>query len=344
MFLALREIKHSPSRFVLITLIIALVSYLVYFLGALAYGLASSYTEAIDDWQADSLILTTSSNRNALASRIDPGEAREIAKEADGALWYVVPGVIETDGERDNVFFMAASADSFLTPSLEDGRMPEAPGEIVIDPSAGAYAIGDGVEIPGSPIDWKVVGILDGARFQASPTLYISPDAVQAAGGQDSPQAIVLRGEHHPELGDGLEQVSADEFKDNLPGYRAQILTFSLMIGALIVIVSLMLGIFIYVLTLQKAGVLGIMKAQGVPTAYIARASIAQILVLTAAGVFGGLALTLASSLALPEAVPFAINPNIYGAVTAAFFAFTLIGALLPVRTISRIDPVEAIE
>ncbi|WP_175956768.1 hypothetical protein [Schaalia sp. Marseille-Q2122] len=44
MFLALREIRHSPTRFILITVVIFLVSYLVYFLTGLAYGLASSYT------------------------------------------------------------------------------------------------------------------------------------------------------------------------------------------------------------------------------------------------------------------------------------------------------------
>lgn len=336
--------RHAPSRFVLITIIIALVSYLVYFLGALAFGLASSYTEAIDEWEADSLILTTSANRNALASMIPADEASEIAREVgeDAAVLRLAPGVISDDEGRENVFIMAAQG--FLAPELADGRLPEATGEIAVDPQAGEYAVGDTLTIPGSELDWTVTGITTGARFQASPTLFVAESAFEDAGGQPSPQAVVLRGEHSPQLSSGLEQVTVDEFVDNLPGYRAQILTFSLMIGSLILIVSLMLGIFIYVLTLQKSAVFGIMKARGIPTSYIARSGAAQILLLTAAGVLLGLAATLATSLVLPEAVPFAINTKIYAGVTVAFFVFTLVGSLIPLRTVTRIDPVEAIE
>lgn len=344
MFLALREIRHAPSRFVLITIIIALVSYLVYFLGALAYGLASSYTEAIEEWDADSLILATSANRNALASNLSADEAAELSRWAgdDGAVLSLAPAVLARDEGRENVFIMAI--DGFLTPELIEGTMPEGPGEIAMDPNAGDYAVGDSVTIPGSDMSWTVTAMTTGARFQASPTLFVDPSAFVDAGGQPTPQGVVLRGQLTPELRDGLEQVPVAEFIDNLPGYRAQILTFSLMIGSLILIVSLMLGIFIYVLTLQKSTIFGIMKAQGIPTSYIARAGGAQILVLTAAGVVAGLAATLGTSLVLPEAVPFAINPTIYVAVTIAFFVFTLIGALIPLRTVSRIDPVEAIE
>ncbi|HMR72418.1 MAG TPA: ABC transporter permease, partial [Candidatus Saccharibacteria bacterium] len=48
MFLALNEIIKEKARFVLILAVIILVSYLVFFLIALAYGLATSYTKAID--------------------------------------------------------------------------------------------------------------------------------------------------------------------------------------------------------------------------------------------------------------------------------------------------------
>ena len=52
MFLALNEIMKEKSRFLLITMVIVLVSYLVFFLTALAYGLASSYTRAIESWES----------------------------------------------------------------------------------------------------------------------------------------------------------------------------------------------------------------------------------------------------------------------------------------------------
>ena len=44
MFLAINELVKEKARFILIVAVIALVSYLTFFLTALAYGLATSYT------------------------------------------------------------------------------------------------------------------------------------------------------------------------------------------------------------------------------------------------------------------------------------------------------------
>ena len=48
MFLAIKEQKYTKGKFALIISVIVLVSYLVYFLNILAYGLASSYTNAVE--------------------------------------------------------------------------------------------------------------------------------------------------------------------------------------------------------------------------------------------------------------------------------------------------------
>ena len=68
--------------------------------------------------------------------------------------------------------------------------------------------------------------------------------------------AIVVRGSVNA-LGNGatgetLVNYDIQTFISTLPGYTAQVLTFSLMIGFLIMIVAFVLGIFIYVLTIQK--------------------------------------------------------------------------------------------
>ena len=70
------------------------------------------------------------------------------------------------------------------------------------------------------------------------------------------------------------------DFYQNLPGYQAQVLTFSIMIGFLIVIVAFVLGIFIYVLTMQKVNIFGVMKAQGISNYYIGKSVIIQTLIL----------------------------------------------------------------
>lgn len=52
MFLALKEIRHEKLRYGLIIGMIVLVSYLVFVLSGLAYGLAQQNTQAISSWNA----------------------------------------------------------------------------------------------------------------------------------------------------------------------------------------------------------------------------------------------------------------------------------------------------
>ena len=81
--------------------------------------------------------------------------------------------------------------------------------------------------------------------------------------------AIVVRG-----IDDTIEAVDTGnedlnvypiaDYINEIPGYTAQVLTFGLMIGFLVVIASVVIGIFIYVLTMQKSSMFGVMKAQGI--------------------------------------------------------------------------------
>ena len=64
MFLAINEILKEKSRFVLIVIVVVLVSYLVFFLTALAYGLASSYTRALDKWEASGIYYVSQRQRH----------------------------------------------------------------------------------------------------------------------------------------------------------------------------------------------------------------------------------------------------------------------------------------
>ncbi len=116
-----------------------------------------------------------------------------------------------------------------------------------------------------------------------------------------------------------------------------------LMIGSLIGILALVLSIFFYVLTVQKKQIFGIMKAQGISTAYIAKAGVMQTLALSVIGVSLGLGAVLATTSAIGGAIPFRIEPTLYTAVTAAFIISAVLGGLIPTRMISRIDPIEAI-
>lgn len=354
MFLALREIRHQRTRFGLIVAAIALVSYLAFFLSSLAFGLAHSYRATIDRWDASGVVLTDASNKNIMASRLDESQQQTAESLSDSASLVVVSGVLEKGDRRTDAFTFGVDLDSFLAPEITEGRAISDPDtEVVADHSLTqeGWSLGDSFRLSGSDHEWTIVGFSDDETFQAAPVVIADQKALLA----DAPRslsptvnAVVTRSDPSSAQRDdlsqaGLEMMDVDDFIKTLPGYQPQVLTFSLMIGSLVVIASFVLGIFVYVLTLQKREVLGILKARGVPTSYLVRSGAAQTAVLSVVGVAVGLALTVLTSLLLPDKVPFRTSVTLDAVVAAAFILFSVIGGLASVRVITRIDPVEAI-
>lgn len=353
MFLALREIRHQPTRFVLIVAVIALVSYLTFFLAALAGGLAHSYRSAIDHWGATTVALTDASNDNIAASRLSTAQVDAVpVSETTTTLVSATVVAQDGDGARTDVAAFGIDLDSFLAPALVEGSAPgDASREVVADDSlkAEGWRIGDTFTLTGSDHTWEVTGFAHDQSFQAVPVVFFDQGALvddAPSSVSTTPNAVVSREDlsGDPSLtAAGLRVLTPQQLISTLPGYSAQVLTFSLMIGALIVIASFVLGIFIYVLTLQKRPVLGILKARGVPTGYLIASGAAQTGLLAALGVLVGLVLTLGTSLVLPRAVPFRSDLLTDVGITVAFLVFSLLGGLISVRVVARIDPVEAL-
>ena len=369
MFLALREIRHEPVRFTLIISVITLVAYLTFFLASLAVGLAHRYRAGIDGWNTASVAVTDASNENPSASRLSDKQleaATALAKDngttasalMSTAAVAQAPDVKDEDGEalREDVFAFGIDLDGQLSPPVADGRAISTPdSEVLLDDSlkAKGLAVGDTIRLLGSDHDWTVVGFTHDTTFQAAPVVTMDSRALRQHGPTSlSPavSAVVFTSDLTTDSkatqsakDAGLTILTTEELVRTLPGYSAQVLTFSLMIGSLIIITSTVLGIFIYVLTLQKRPVLGILKARGVPTGYLIRSGCAQTLVLSVVGIGVGLLLTMATSLVLPRAVPFRISAPLDLLIVTAFIAISVIGGFISVRVISRIDPVEAI-
>ena len=368
MFLALREIRHEPLRFALIVSVVALVAYLAFFLASLAMGLAHLYRAGIDGWGAGSIVVTDASNESIPASRLSDEQvdaARELAgsRGTTAATLISAPAVAQAatadDGDgvlRDDVFVFGVDPDGGLVPAVTGGRAISDPDrEVLADESLRAEGLdaGDTIRLLGSDHDWTIVGFTRDTTFQAAPVVTLDADALRRHAPAAPPPAAsaVVYGAELSADADALERAgeaglsifTSEQIIRSLPGYSAQILTFSLMIGSLVLIASTVLGIFIYVLTLQKRPVIGILKARGVPTGYLAGSGCAQTLVLSGAGIAIGSLLALGTSLLLPGTVPFRSSGPLYALIAIAFVAVSVAGGLISVRAVARIDPVEAV-
>ncbi|QOG30568.1 ABC transporter permease [Enterococcus casseliflavus] len=353
MFLAINEIRHSKLRYALVTGVMFLIAYLVFFLTGLAYGLAQDNRMAVDKWEADQILLTEEANDNLNMSML-PRSLYDEVDAPEKAVLAQTAGVVtkKDNGEKVDVTFFGIDPDQFLAPNITDGEMFASDDEAVADSSIEeeyGISIGDTIKLAGSDKKLKIVGITDNARFSVAPVLYTSIGAypeIRFEKEDDSENArinaIVTRGKIK-EVPDDLVATDISKFINELPGYNAQVLTFGFMIGFLIVIAAIVIGIFIYVLTMQKSEIFGVMKAQGISSRYIAFSVIAQTFLLATSGVLiGGLA-TIGTALVLPAAVPFQINLLFFASISVMMILIAMLGAFFSVRTIVKIDPLKAI-
>ncbi|CAI3270072.1 ABC transporter permease [Enterococcus cecorum] len=354
MFLAINEMKHSKLRYALVIGVVFLIAYLVFFLTGLAYGLAQENRTAVDKWQADRILLSDEANGKLNMSMLTMDDYESVKAEDKAALAQF-SGIVYQKGKKDqqiNVSFFGIEADEFLAPNLVKGRMFKNTGEVVVNDSLAkedGLQVGDQLKVAGSKQTLKIVGFTDEAMYNVAPVIYMSlADFQEIRFNQALPKeaqkinAIVLR-EKPKQVANHLEEIKISDFIDDLPGYRAQNLTFAFMIGFLIVIAAIVIGIFIYILTMQKQAIFGVMKAQGISNFFIARSVFVQTAILAFVGIVLGLALTYLSSLVLPAAVPFAIFWGLYLAVSVGMWVIAILSAVFSVSTVVKIDPLQAI-
>ncbi|MEG0267853.1 MAG: ABC transporter permease [Carnobacterium sp.] len=362
MFLAWREMKHSKTRFALIIGVMVLVSYLVFFLVGLAYGLAQDNRTSIDKWEADGIVLTDESNTNINMSMMTLEQAKKV-KGDNVAFLGQAPSVVRKAGtskeeDKVNVTFFGIDSDQFIMPEVIEGEAFVNDNEVVADISLKEEEninLGDTLELAGNDKEVTVVGFTKDAKFNVAPVLYTTISGYQEvrfdqADDSDAGRisAVIVRGENSSIDGidietDELAIYPIKDYINKIPGYTAQVLTFGLMIGFLIVIAAVVIGIFIYVLTLQKTSLFGVMKAQGISNLYISKSVVSQTFILATVGVGIGLILTILTSLVLPPVVPYRTNIIFLVAITTLLIVIAVLGALFSVRTVVKIDPLDAI-
>lgn len=361
MFLAWREIKQNKLRFALVTAVLLLVSYLVFFLSGLASGLAGLNREAVDKWQADGIYLTDESDKSLTQSMMEADLADEV--DADETAVLAQTNLIADNGDvKSGVALFGIRPDEFIMPEPTEGDKFSEEFEVIVSDSLKeeGFSIGDELDLSGSDEMLTITGFTDEARFNAAPVLYMNledfkkvrPGAAAPAqqggnaGQEEQPEmvnAIVVKGGQPDHVPEDLEYMESETFIENLPGYTEQNLTLTFMIYFLFAISAAVVAIFLYVLTVQKISMFGVMKAQGISSAYLSRSVIAQTFILAVIGVLIGFGLTVLTGQFLPAAVPVSFDYGMMAIYGAVLIVVAILGALVSVWTIVKIDPLEAI-
>ncbi|MBI5975731.1 ABC transporter permease [Staphylococcus canis] len=348
MFLAWNEIKRNKLKFSLIIGVLILISYLLFLLSGLAKGLINMNTEAISKWNADAIVLNRDANQTVAQSIFDPDLVEGTFKDA---ATLKQTAVIASNGKQEeNALLFGTAQHTFLIPPLIEGHMFNKANEVVADQTLRdkGFHIGDTLTLSQTDETLKIVGFTESAKYNAAPVLFGSNQTIENINpmlNQNTTNAVVVKDANWKQvhIDKDLEIVGIDQFVESLPGYKAQNLTLNFMITFLFIISATVIGVFLYVITLQKRELFGVLKAQGFTNGYLARAVMAQTLILALIGTLIGLGLTLVTGAFLPDAVPIKFEPVILLIFGVVLIIVSLLGSLFSILTIRKIDPLKAI-
>lgn len=349
MYLAIKEILHNKLRYSLVLVTVFLISFMVFFMTSLAIGLVRDNRTAADNWDSTGVVLSKYANKNLTASFITEDNYKDKLSDDAAPLGYMFAVTnLKNDDTTVNISIFAQNWDSFIAPKLIEGHYPESKNEIIIDQSMENYDIkmGDQIQLNGSTDEYKVVGVTNDSKFFTVPVIYTDLSTYWELQHTDKTtktiSAIVLDNDVDVS-GEGLVQVSEQDMISNIPGYTPEVNVFMGMIIALVVITCLVVGIFIYIIMIQKLGLYGIMRAQGIQSKTIIWSLFCQIFVLSGMGVLMALIGVWAVKYVLPATLFFYPSWLAYSLLSLAIIIMALLGGLISLPKILKIDPIEAI-
>lgn len=353
MFLAVKEILHEKFRYGLIMAMFILISYLMLILMGLMLGLANENTAAVKSWDTQTVFLNKDSNDSLSQSLITNDQAKNLSK--NDALVGATPVVVETTGEKkheQNVQYVGLDKQQFIYQDkikLTAGHKAKNAHQVVLDEGLKdkGYRIGQKITLNSLPTKYEVVGFAKNAKLNIAPIIYGNLDTwrqLKGVNGSIVASGIFSQQKQSSSAFPQLSHYTVREFINKLPGYTAQNTTFIFMISFLMVISLIIIAVFLYILTMQKMSHFAVLRAQGVPAKHLVSATLAQAVILVVVGDLGGILLTALTSLTLPTSVPILMNWPLIGGLSVVMIILGILGALLPVRLIVKIDPVKALD
>lgn len=351
MFLAIKEIKHEKLRYGLIIGMIVLISYLIFVLTSLALGLANSNTDAIKSWNAQSIVLNKDSNISLGQSIITEDQAKNIKLSSKDAYIGQSSVVAKSKGvDQISSTYLGIDKDQYLYKDLKltSGHKATKAHEVVADEKfeQSGYKLGDKIKLNSLKDKYTIVGFTKNAKINVAPILYgrISDwQEIKGMGTTLAASAVVSQNQKTDFSDANLKNYPIQKFIDKLPGYSAQNSTFTFMIAFLMIISLIVIAVFLYILTIQKIPNYAVLRAQGIPAKVLIKTTIAQSVILVISGLVIGTILTILTAIGIPTSVPMSFNIPLLSLVAIGLVLTSILGSLVPIRTILKVDPVEVI-
>ena len=362
MKLALLELRRRPGRFAVIGTALILLVLLMLFLGKILNGLFLDSTGGIRVHEADRYVFSDDARESVLRSDISDGELAELnavegVADARGfgitLLGLIIP---DEDEPADGAIGGYQAAGGGLP-------APPPPGQAFADERLGDLGLdlGDIVLVGPAEIPIEVIGWVEDSNYLQQNGLWVEGETWRGIQNANRPDAILAADEWQVALVDfaagadaatvtaaietltGGDALSEREASFAIPGVPEQNATITAVIYATAFVVALVVALFFALLTLERAGLYAVLKATGASNRTLAVGVVTQaVVVALLAYAVGGLLSYLLGQVVPPE-VPVIYTPGRAIFTLVAVVAAAVLGSLMSLRRIIRIEPASAI-
>jgi putative ABC transport system permease protein len=377
-YLAFKELWRRRGRYLLVSLVIALITLLVIFLAALGEGLANGNKEFISKLSGELVLYQEQANLSISASQLGQSGMNDIRR---------VPGVIDAGAVGFSSVYIdydgAEDRESVSLIGVEPGKPGEPAaikGEQLSSLRANEAIIGrnvanrTGLDVGDTFIvnatqgtideqyPLQVAGVTDGQQYFIAPSIIvplytwdrIRPKPQSVTGPSEltfnianikleDPDAAASVAQALEQQLRGVEAVDLVTAYEATPGYVEQESTLNTQRGFTLLIGILVVGGFFQIQTLQKVGQVGMLKALGASNLVVGLGATIQIVTTNTLGVIIGAISVLLLSFALPPTIPIVfIGQEILIAVLTLLIIGP-VGGLVSIRYLLRVEPLTAL-
>ena len=370
MFLAIREIAFARGRFIIMGSVVALISILMVLLSGLSVGLVTDGVSGLQRMSTTSFAFQEDVTKDSAFSRsITDRDAVDVWADQEGVEQAAPFGNALVNGKTDrevnvDLALFGVELDSFLVPDVAVGTpLSGAPDEVVVSSTAAedGVDVGDVITVEQTGAELRVVGVMGEQHTFGHVDIGYLPlrtwqeiragvregDEVPAHVYDEITAVAVVGEDVDLAAGDKAASTSSMTTEESFgasPGYSAETSTLQLIQAFLYAISALVVGAFFTVLTIQRKPEIAVMRAMGASTRYLLRDSLVQsvILLVVSAATGVGLGLAMGAAIASTE-MPFALEAGPIAVATSLLLTLGLIGAVIAVVRIVRVDPLTAL-
>jgi putative ABC transport system permease protein len=365
MNLAIAEFRRAKGRFASITAALSLIVFLVLVLGSLADGLFFGGTGAVRSSTAGAYAFSQDGEGSLIRSRLPLSDEAELEAVPGVTQATAIGALITTTssvpGGADIVVmgYVPEEAPAGVPSQVVEGALPTPaqPEGVAVDEALAEDGLGMGTTLAVGGVSQQVVGVVADAQYQGLPTVWVAFDtyaemreavrpefagqAVQASTfGLALAEGVTAEQLEAPA---GIAIVSNEETYLSIPGVREQKSSLNAIIYASLAVGGLVVALFFALVVLEKRELFAALKALGASSSKLGRGVILQALGATIAAVIIGAVAARLVGFLLPENVPFLFRPETLLVSASLTILAGVLGAVLSLRRISRIDPATAL-